>query len=382
MPSLKRPIYLDYAATTPVLPEVVNAMESALVFESNFGNPHSTTHDYGLAAAAEVSSARTRFAQLIGAQAAEIIYTSGATEANNLALQGAAYFYQRRGKHIISVQTEHKAVLDVLKFLEQQGFSVTYLPVNAAGLIDLEALTQALRPDTILASIMLVNNEIGVIQPIKAAAEILKAKGVLVHVDAAQGLGKLELDVQALAADLISFSSHKIYGPKGIGALYIRSTPKIHLRALMYGGGQQQGIRPGTLAPFLIQGFTCALELASKRLKHENTRILALKRKLWTGLSALDPRIKLNSPFEFSVPQICNISFKGIEGELLIAELKPALAVAQGSACNSVHVESSHVLRAIGLKQADAHSSIRISLGYYTRPEDIDAALNVFSKLY
>ena len=376
-----KPIYLDYAATTPVLPEVMASMEEALSFEACFGNPHSA-HDYGTAAAEIVQGAQRDLADLLGAAPNEIIYTSGATEANNLALQGAAYFYQQRGKHIISVKTEHKAVLEVLQFLERQGFSVTYLPVDSEGLIALQDLEQALRPDTILTSVMLVNNETGVIQPIAAIAEILKAKGVLLHVDAAQALGKIPVKVSELKAGLISFSGHKIYGPKGIGALYVQTKPKIHLRPLMYGGGQQQGLRPGTQAPFLVQGLTQAAKTVIQDLAEESTRILTLKERLWEGLSALSPNIQLNSPFSHSVAQICNVTFKGMDGEMLMNEIQNTLAVAQGSACNSTHIEPSHVLRAMGIKQQDAHSSIRFSFGRYTTLADIDAVIKVFRAFY
>ena len=374
---MHKPIYLDYAATTPIAPEVISAMATCMGIDGAFGNPHSTTHSYGLEAASIVEKARHRFAKLINAYDSEVIYTSGATEANNLALQGIAFGHQSKGKHIISSQTEHKAVLDVLKFLEQQGFEVTYLRVNAQGLIDLNELKAALRPDTILTSIMMVNNETGVMQDIKQIAQIIHEHGSLLHVDGAQALGKLAIDVKDLDIDLMSFSAHKIYGPKGIGALYIRSKYQINLRPLMYGGAQEQGLRPGTLAPFLIEGFSRAAELAHQDLGTETQRILELKKILWEGLKKL-PLTKLNSDFGASIPHICNVTFESIDPESFLLSIENKIAIAQGSACNSAHMEPSHVLRAMGLSVKAADHSFRFSFGRYTTPNDIRTALTYF----
>lgn len=373
-------IYLDYAATTPVDPKVIKAMKRCLGFDGIFGNPHSQSHDYGLAAAQVIEQAQETFAKAINSNTDEIIFTSGATESNNLALQGAAYFYQSRGNHIISSQTEHKAVLDVLKFLEKQGFRITYLPVNSQGLIDLQQLKEAITPETILVSIMMVNNETGVIQPIKEIANIVHDHKIIFHVDAAQALGKISINVKDLDVDLMSFSSHKIYGPKGIGALYVRSKPKVHLQALMYGGGQQQNIRPGTLAPALVTGLATAANLVTKDLNQESQRILELKQQLWQGLKDL-PQIKLNSDFDHSVPHICSITLKGLDGETCLLHLQKTLALAQGSACTSAYTEPSHVLRAMGLTQFEADSTFRISLGRYTTKKDIKVIIKTFKKL-
>jgi cysteine desulfurase len=378
--TMNKPIYLDYAATTPVAPEVIAVMQTCLGLEADFGNPHSTTHDYGFHAAAIVEKARARLAEIIHAYPTEIIYTSGATEANNLALQGLAHSYQNKGKHIISVVTEHKAVLDVLKFLETQGFEVTYLPVDAQGALDLNSLKQAIRPDTIFASIMLVNNETGLLNPIKDIAHFLHEHDVLLHVDAAQALGKIPINVREIDADLMSFSAHKIYGPKGIGALYVRAHPAIHLQSLIYGGGQEQGLRAGTLSPFLIAGFSAAATLVSQDLLNEIKRIFHLKQKFWQGIAAL-PKVQLNSDFDVSVPHICNVTFKGIDAESFLLNLEAKLAVAQGSACTSAHMEPSHVLLAMGLSRQDADASFRFSFGRYTTEADIEKAINTLATL-
>jgi cysteine desulfurase len=355
-------------------------MKRCLDFDGIFGNPHSQTHDYGLAAANLVTGSEESFAKIINASPSEIIFTSGATESNNLALQGAAYFYQSRGNHIITSQTEHKAVLDVMKFLEKQGFRITYLSVNKQGLISLEELTQAITPETILVSIMMVNNETGVIQPIKTIANIVHTHKIIFHVDAAQALGKLPIDVRDLDVDLMSFSGHKIYGPKGSGALFVRSRPKVHLRPLIYGGGQQQGLRAGTESPSLITGLTCAAVLATKNLSKENKRISELRTQLWQGLKDL-PKVKFNTDFEHSVPHICSITLKGLDGETCLLHLQKKLALAQGSACTSAHIEPSHVLRAMGLTQLDADSTFRVSLGRYTTKKDIKTIIKVIKEL-
>ncbi len=376
---MHKPIYLDYAATTPIAPEVISAMTACMGIDGPFGNPHSTTHSYGLDAASIVEKARHRLAQLINAYDSEIIYTSGATEANNLALQGIAFANQHKGKHIISSQTEHKAVLDVLKFLEQQGFEVTYLTVNAQGLINLNELKAALRQDTILTSIMMVNNETGATQDIKQIAEMIHAHGSLLHVDGAQALGKIKIDVKDLDIDLMSFSAHKIYGPKGIGALYIRSKYETNIKPLIYGGAQERGLRPGTLAPFLIEGFSRATELAHQDLDSEIKRILALKKNLWEGLKKL-PNTKLNSDFSASIPHICNVTLDNIDPESFLLNLEKKIAIAQGSACNSAHMEPSHVLCAMGLSAKAADHSFRFSFGRYTTLKDIDTTLASIQK--
>lgn len=377
---MNQPIYLDYAATTPVAPEVIAVMQTCLGVDGNFGNPHSTTHDFGLRAASIVEKSRSRFAEIINAYPTEIIYTSGATEANNLALQGMVKFYSKKGKHIISVKTEHKSVLDPLKFLESQGFEITYLPVNSQGLIDLKTLNQAIRKETILASIMMVNNETGVLHPLKEIAQILHEHNVLFHVDAAQALGKLPINVQELDVDLMSFSAHKIYGPKGIGALFVRAHPHIHLQPIIYGGGQEQGLRPGTLPPFLIAGFTRALELVIQDLPQEIKRIFHLKKMLWEGIKDLSG-IHLNSDFSTCVPHICNITFKNIDAESFLLNIQDKLAIAQGSACTSAHMEPSHVLRAMGLSTQDADNSFRFSFGRYTTETDIEKTIEILKNL-
>lgn len=374
-------IYLDYAATTPTDPKVIKVMQHCLKFDGIFGNPHSKTHDYGQAAAQIIEESQHDFAKIINAENQEIIFTSGTTEANNIALQGAAYFYQSKGKHIISCKTEHKAVLDVLKFLEKQGFQVTYLPVNNQGLIDLNQLKSAITKETILASFMLVNNETGVIQPIKDIAKILHEHDIVFHSDATQALGKINIDVKELDIDLMSFSGHKIYAPKGIGALYIRNKPKIHLRPILYGGDQQQGIRPGTQAPFLIKAFSTAAKLVTHDLIKETLRIKHLKEMLWQDLKDL-PQIKLNSDFNHSVPHICSITLKNLDGETCLLHLQKKLALAQGSACTSTHIEPSHVLRTMGLSQLDADSTFRISFGRYTTKKDIKITIKSIKALY
>ena len=373
---MKFPVYLDYSATTPIDPRVVEAMLPYLT--EKFGNPASRSHQYGWDAEAAVENARAEVAALVNADPKEIVWTSGATEANNLAIKGAANFYQNKGKHLITVKTEHKAVLDTMRELERQGFEVTYLDVLANGLIDMAALEAALRPDTILVSIMAVNNEIGVIQPIAEIGELLRSKGILFHVDAAQATGKIDIDLAKLKVDLMSFSAHKTYGPKGIGALYVRRKPRVRLEAQMHGGGHERGMRSGTLATFLIVGMGEAFRLARLEMKEENVRIRALRDRLLKGLSDL-PEIYVNGDLEHRVPHNLNISFAYVEGESLMMAVKD-IAVSSGSACTSASLEPSYVLRALGLTDELAHSSIRFSIGRFTTQEEIDFTVDLLHK--
>ena len=373
---MKFPVYLDYSATTPIDPRVVEAMLPYLT--EKFGNPASRSHQYGWEAEAAVENARAEVAALVNADPKEIVWTSGATEANNLAIKGAANFYQSKGKHLVTVKTEHKAVLDTMRELERQGFEVTYLDVLPNGLVDMAALEAALRPDTILVSIMAVNNEIGVIQPIAEIGELLRSKGILFHVDAAQATGKIDIDLSKLKVDLMSFSAHKTYGPKGIGALYVRRKPRVRLEAQMHGGGHERGMRSGTLATFLIVGMGEAFRLARLEMKAENERIRALRDRLFKGLSDL-PEIYVNGDLEHRVPHNLNISFAYVEGESLMMAVKD-IAVSSGSACTSASLEPSYVLRALGLTDELAHSSIRFSIGRFTTAEDIDFTVDLLHK--
>ena len=373
---MKFPVYLDYSATTPIDPRVVEAMLPYLT--EKFGNPASRSHQYGWDAEAAVENARAEVAALVNADPKEIVWTSGATEANNLAIKGAANFYQSKGKHLITVKTEHKAVLDTMRELERQGFDVTYLDVLPNGLVDMAALEAALRPDTILVSIMAVNNEIGVIQPIAEIGELLRSKGILFHVDAAQATGKIDIDLSKLKVDLMSFSAHKTYGPKGIGALYVRRKPRVRLEAQMHGGGHERGMRSGTLATFLIVGMGEAFRLARLEMKEENVRIRALRDRLLKGLSDL-PEIYVNGDLEQRVPHNLNISFAYVEGESLMMAVKD-IAVSSGSACTSASLEPSYVLRALGLTDELAHSSIRFSIGRFTTEEEIDFTVDLLHK--
>ena len=373
---MKFPVYLDYSATPPIDPRVVEAMLPYLT--EKFGNPASRSHQYGWEAEAAVENARAEVAALVNADPKEIVWTSGATEANNLAIKGAANFYQSKGKHLITVKTEHKAVLDTMRELERQGFEVTYLDVLPNGLVDMAALEAALRPDTILVSIMAVNNEIGVIQPIAEIGELLRSKGILFHVDAAQATGKIDIDLSKLKVDLMSFSAHKTYGPKGIGALYVRRKPRVRLEAQMHGGGHERGMRSGTLATFLIVGMGEAFRLARLEMKAENERIRALRDRLFKGLSDL-PEIYVNGDLEHRVPHNLNISFAYVEGESLMMAVKD-IAVSSGSACTSASLEPSYVLRALGLTDELAHSSIRFSIGRFTTAEDIDFTVDLLHK--
>ena len=365
------PIYLDYGATTPVDPRVVDAMIPWL--REHFGNPASRSHAWGWEAEEAVEKARGQVAALIGADPREIVWTSGATESNNLALKGAAHFYQTRGKHIITVRTEHKAVLDTVRELERQGFEATYLDVEADGLLDLEKFRDAIRPDTILASVMFVNNEIGVIQDIAAIGAICREKGVIFHVDAAQATGKVAIDLATLPVDLMSLSAHKTYGPKGIGALYVRRKPRIRIEAQIHGGGHERGMRSGTLATHQIVGMGEAYRLAAEHMATENERIRMLRDRLLAGLQAI-PDIRVNGSLASRVPHNLNISFTFVEGESLLMGMS-GIAVSSGSACTSASLEPSYVLRALGLPDEVAHSSIRFSVGRFTTEADVDAAI-------
>lgn len=370
------PIYLDYSATTPVDPRVAEQMIPWL--SERFGNPASRSHAFGWAAEQAVEEARAQVASLVNCDPKEIVWTSGATESNNLALKGAAHFYQNKGKHLISVQTEHKAVLDTLRELERQGFSVTYLTPQANGLISTDQFREALRADTILASVMLVNNEIGVIQDIGALGEICREKGILFHVDAAQATGKVAIDLRHLPVDLMSFSAHKTYGPKGIGALYVRRKPRVRLEAQMHGGGHERGMRSGTLATHQIVGMGAAFALAQAEMSLENTRVLALRDRLWQGLSQI-AEVYVNGDLHQRVAHNLNVSFNFVEGESLIMAIKD-LAVSSGSACTSASLEPSYVLRALGRSDELAHSSIRFSIGRFTTAEEIDYAVQLIQQ--
>jgi cysteine desulfurase len=365
-----KPIYLDYAATTPVDPRVVQAMVP-LLYE-NFGNPASRSHAFGWAAEEAVEIAREHVAALIGADPREIVWTSGATESNNLAIKGAAQFNQARGKHLITLQTEHKAVLDTMRELERSGFEVSYLPVQPDGLLDLAVLQAALRPDTVLVSIMAVNNEIGVVQDITTIGRLLRERGILFHVDAAQAPGKIALDMSTQCIDLLSLSAHKTYGPKGIGALYVRRKPRVRIEAQMHGGGHERGMRSGTLPTHQIVGMGEAYRLAKEHMASENGRIRALRDRLLARLQGI-PEIRINGCLTQRVPHNLNISFQFVEGESLLMGIK-GVAVSSGSACTSASLEPSYVLRALGLSDEVAHSSIRFSIGRFTTDQEIDAA--------
>ncbi|MFM0000359.1 IscS subfamily cysteine desulfurase [Paraburkholderia dipogonis] len=371
--TLHLPIYMDYSATTPIDPRVVDKMIPYL--REQFGNPASRSHSYGWAAERAVEEARENVAALVNADPREIIWTSGATESDNLAIKGAAHFYKSKGKHIITVKTEHKAVLDTCRELEREGFEVTYLDVKDDGLIDLEKLKAALRPDTILVSVMSVNNEIGVIQDIEAIGEITREKGIIFHVDAAQATGKITIDLQKLKVDLMSFSAHKTYGPKGIGALYVRRKPRIRIEAQMHGGGHERGMRSGTLATHQIVGMGEAFRLAREEMATENERIRMLRDRLLRGLSEME-EVYVNGDMEKRVPHNLNISFNFVEGESLIMAVKD-VAVSSGSACTSASLEPSYVLRALGRNDELAHSSIRFTVGRFTTEQDVDYVINL-----
>jgi len=367
------PIYMDYSATTPVDPRVVDKMIPYL--REQFGNPASRSHSYGWDAERAVEEARENVAALVNADPREIIWTSGATESDNLAIKGAAHFYKSKGKHIITVKTEHKAVLDTCRELEREGFEVTYLNVKDDGLIDLDVFKAALRPDTILVSVMSVNNEIGVVQDIETLGEICREKGIIFHVDAAQATGKITIDLQKLKVDLMSFAAHKTYGPKGIGALYVRRKPRIRIEAQMHGGGHERGMRSGTLATHQIVGMGEAFRIAREEMATENERIRMLRDRLLRGLSDIEETY-VNGDMEKSVPHNLNISFNFVEGESLIMAVKD-VAVSSGSACTSASLEPSYVLRALGRNDELAHSSIRFTVGRFTTEQDVDYVINL-----
>lgn len=371
---MKFPIYLDYSATTPVDPRVAEKMCDCLTPQGVFGNPASRSHEFGWQAEKLVDEARANVASLVGADPKEIIWTSGATESDNLAIKGAAHFYRRQGKHLITVKTEHKAVLDTCRQLEREGFEVTYLDVQSNGLVDLAAFEAAIRPDTIVASVMHVNNEIGVIQDIAAIGEICRERKVVFHVDAAQSPGKVPINLAELPVDLMSFSAHKIYGPKGIGALYVQRKPRIRLEAQMHGGGHERGLRSGTLATHQIVGMGEAFRIAAEEMATENERILTLRNRLFHGLEDME-EVYVNGDLENRIAGNLNISFNFVEGESLMMALKD-MAVSSGSACTSASLEPSYVLRALGRDDELAHSSIRFTLGRFTTEEEIDHVLS------
>jgi len=368
--TVKTPIYLDYSATTPVDPRVAETMCTYLTPDGRFGNPASRSHSFGWDAEAAVEEARGHVAALVGADPREIIWTSGATESDNLAIKGAAHFYKNKGKHIITVKTEHKAVLDSCRQLEREGFEVTYMDPEPSGLLDLDKLAQAMRDDTILVSVMHVNNETGVIQDIAAIGEMCRQRKIVFHVDAAQSAGKVPIDLQAVKVDLMSFSAHKIYGPKGIGALYVRRKPRVRLEAQMHGGGHERGMRSGTLATHQIVGMGEAFRIAKQEMAAENERIMALRNRLYNGFKDIE-EVYVNGDMDQRIAGNLNISFNFVEGESLIMALKD-LAVSSGSACTSASLEPSYVLRALGRSDELAHSSIRFTIGRFTTEEEID----------
>lgn len=377
---MKRPVYLDYMATTPVDERVARLMMHYMTFDGEFGNPASSSHCYGEKAAFAVEEAREKVAQLIHAEPSEIIWTSGATEANNLAIKGACHFYQRKGKHIITLATEHKSVLESFDQLEREGFEVTRLLPESSGLLLLENLEKAIRPDTILVSIMHVNNEIGVIQNVAAIGQLLKDKGIIFHVDGVQSAGKIAIDVKAMHINLMSFSGHKIYGPKGIGALYISHEPRIRLEPLIHGGRQEQGMRAGTLATHQIVGMGKAFQIAGEMLEAESLRILGLRNMLWNGIKEL-PGIHLNGD---EIQRVCgnlNVSFERLGGEVLHYTLKD-FAYSSTSACSSASLEPSHVLKAIGVSVRLAQNALRLSMGRYTTEADIQLLIDKLSEYF
>ncbi len=378
MSNVKLPIYLDYSATTPMDERVAKKMCEYLTIEGQFGNPASRSHEFGWKAEEAVEQARKQVADLLNADPREIIWTSGATESDNLAIKGAAHFYKKKGKHLITVKTEHKAVLDTTRQLEREGFEVTYLEPEDTGLIDLEKLKAAIRDDTILISVMHVNNEIGVIQDIATIGELCREKGIIFHVDAAQSAGKVKIDLAELKVDLMSFSGHKIYGPKGIGVLYVQRKPRIRLEAQMHGGGHERGLRSGTLATHQIVGMGEAFRIAKDEMATENERIRMLRDRLYNGLNDME-EVYLNGDMEQRIAGNLNISFNFVEGESLIMALRD-LAVSSGSACTSASLEPSYVLRALGRNDELAHSSIRFTLGRYTTIEEVDYTIELVKK--
>ena len=370
---MKTPIYLDYAATTPVDPRVVQEMNKCLVAEGNFGNPASRSHKFGWEAEEAVEIARRRVADLVVCDPREIVWTSGATEADNLAIKGVARFYKSKGQHIVTSKIEHKAVLDTCRHLEREGFEVTYLDPGKTGLITPDSVAAAIREDTTLVSIMHVNNEIGVLNDIAAIGEVTRARKVFFHVDAAQSAGKIDIDLSELKVDLMSFSAHKIYGPKGVGALFVRRKPRVRLEAQMHGGGHERGMRSGTLATHQLVGMGEAFHIAQAEMHEESKHILALRQRLWNGLKDME-EVHVSGDLEHRVAGIFNISFNYVEGESLIMSL-PELAVSSGSACTSASLEPSYVLRALGMNDEQAHSSLRFSIGRFTTEKDVDMAI-------
>ncbi|MFZ9733977.1 MAG: IscS subfamily cysteine desulfurase [Burkholderiaceae bacterium] len=373
---MNTPIYLDYSATTPVDERVLNAMLPFL--RQDFGNPASRSHAFGWKAEEAVEHARGQVARLVHCDAKELVWTSGATESINLALKGAAHFYKDKGRHIITVKTEHKATLDTCRELEREGFEVSYLDVLPNGLLDLKAFEASLRPDTILVSVMYVNNEIGVIQDIAAIGEICRARGIVFHVDSAQATGKVIIDLQSLKVDLMSFCAHKTYGPKGVGALFVRRKPRVRLEPLIHGGGHERGMRSGTLPTHQIVGMGAAFEIAQAEMATENERIRMLRDRLWNGLSQIEA-VYLNGDLDHRVPHNLNVSFNYVEGESLLMAVKD-IAVSSGSACTSASLEPSYVLRALGRSDELAHSSIRFSVGRFTTEADIDFAVSLLKE--
>lgn len=376
--TLKLPIYLDYSATTPVDERVAEKMCACLTREGVFGNPASRSHSFGWKAEKAVEEAREQVAALVGADPKEIVWTSGATESNNLAIKGAAQFYKKKGRHIVTISTEHKAVIDTCRALEREGYEVTYLDPEPNGLVDADKFAAALREDTVLASVMFVNNEIGVIQDIEKLGAICRAKGVIFHVDAAQATGKVKIDLENLPVDLMSFSAHKTYGPKGVGALYVRRKPRVRIEAQMHGGGHERGMRSGTLAVHQIVGMGEAFHIAGQEMAAENERIRMLRDRLWNGIKDME-EVYVNGDLTHRVPHNLNVSFNFVEGESLIMALKD-IAVSSGSACTSASLEPSYVLRALGRSDELAHSSIRFSIGRYTTAEEIDYTIDLIRK--
>ncbi|VAX76648.1 Cysteine desulfurase IscS [Serratia symbiotica] len=372
---MKLPIYLDYSATTPVDPRVAEKIMQFLTSDGTFGNPASRFHRFGWEAEEAVDIARNQIAELVGADSREIVFTSGATESDNLAIKGAAHIYQKNGKHIITSKTEHQAVLDSCRQLEREGFEVTYLAPQSNGIIDLGALESAIRNDTILVSIMHVNNEIGVVQDIEKIGELCRDRGIIYHVDATQSVGKLPINLSNLKADLMSFSGHKIYGPKGIGALYLRRNPRIRIEAQMHGGGHEYGIRSGTLPVHQIVGLGEACRIAKEEMVTETPRLRSLRDSLWTALKKME-EVYLNGDLEQGAPNILNVSVNYLAGDSMIMALKD-LAVSSGSACTSAKMGPSYVLRALGINDELAQSSIRFSLGRFTTEEEIDYAIQL-----
>ena len=372
-PMERKPIYLDYSATTPIDPRVAEKMIPYIT--EHFGNPASRSHSFSWTAEKAVEEAREEVAKLVNADPREIVWTSGATESNNLAIKGASHFYSTKGKHVLTIATEHKAVIDAVRELEREGFTATYLEPEPNGLVDLEKFKKAIRPDTVLASVMIVNNEIGVIQDIEALGNICRNEKVIFHVDAAQATGKVDIDLEKLPVDLMSFSAHKTYGPKGIGALYVRRKPRIRIEAQMHGGGHERGMRSGTLATHQIVGMGEAFRIARLEMKSENERIIKLRDKLLQGLQSIE-EVYVNGDLKHRIPHNLNISFNYVEGESLIMAVKD-IAVSSGSACTSASLEPSYVLRALGRSDELAHSSIRFSIGRFTTEADVDFTIQL-----